>query len=240
MRGFVPTPGTTAHDHFFDSFARFGRNIDESRHLGEWLDELATRAAAQNEQYLELMHTPDFRHAAALAKELGWPDPGDSPAAFSKLRDELLAHGLREEVATASAALDQAEKRSAVSANSCGQKDEAPACRRANSVSLPGLARLSEGAGFRANAARLRNRFRRSPLRRHQYGDARRRLHFHVRLRPANANGRLPSRRFTRRSTSACTLAKSRRAWLPTKVSAATFASRSKRATPNASATAWT
>src|SRR5579863_1284037 len=26
MRGFVPTPGTTAHDHFFDSFARFGGN----------------------------------------------------------------------------------------------------------------------------------------------------------------------------------------------------------------------
>ena len=128
MRGFVPTPGTTAHDHFFDSFARFGPNIDESRHLGEWLDELATRAAAQNEQYLELMHTPDFRHAAALAKELGWPDPGDSPAAFSKLRDELLAHGLREEVATASAALDQAEKVRR-QRESCGQQDEAPACR---------------------------------------------------------------------------------------------------------------
>ena len=128
MRGFVPTPGITGHDHFFDSFARFGPNIDESRHLGEWLDELATRAAAQNEQYLELMHTPDFHRAAALAKELGWPNPGDSPAAFSKLRDELLAHGLREEVGTASAALDQAEKLRN-QRESCGQQDEAPACR---------------------------------------------------------------------------------------------------------------
>ncbi|MGC2806604.1 MAG: hypothetical protein WA211_10765, partial [Candidatus Acidiferrales bacterium] len=128
MRGFVPTPGTTAHDHFFDSFARFGGNLDEFRHLGEWLDELATRAAAQNEQYLELMHTPDFRHAAALAKEIGWPDSGDLPADFSRLRDTLLAHGLRDEVATASAALDQAEKLRNQREH-CGQKDETPACQ---------------------------------------------------------------------------------------------------------------
>ncbi|MFZ1976197.1 MAG: hypothetical protein WAU89_25365 [Candidatus Acidiferrales bacterium] len=128
MRGFVPTTGTTAHDHFFDSFARFGGNLDESRHLGEWLDELATRAAAQNEQYLELMHTPDFHRTAALAKEVGWPGSGDSPADFTKLRDELLAHGLQDEVATASAEIDQAEKLRN-QREGCGQKDEAPACK---------------------------------------------------------------------------------------------------------------
>jgi adenosine deaminase len=128
MRGFAPTPGTTAHDHFFDSFARFGGNLDESRHLGEWLDELATRAAAQNEQYLELMHTPAFGHAAAIAKEIGWPGTDDSPADFNKLRDELLAHGLRDEVAAASTALDQAEKLRS-QREQCGQKDETPACQ---------------------------------------------------------------------------------------------------------------
>jgi adenosine deaminase len=128
MRGFVPTPGTTAHDHFFDSFARFGGNLDESRHLGEWLDELASRAAAQNEQYLELMHTPDFHHAAALAKEFGWPDSSDLPATFSKLRDELLAHGLRDEIATASNALDHAEALRN-QRERCAQTDAAPACQ---------------------------------------------------------------------------------------------------------------
>jgi adenosine deaminase len=128
MRGFVPTAGTTAHDHFFDAFARFGGNLDESRHLGEWLDELATRAAAQNEQYLELMHTPDFYRAAALAKEIGWPDSGNSTADFSKLRDELLAHGLRDEVATASAALDQAETLRHQREH-CGEKGEVAACK---------------------------------------------------------------------------------------------------------------
>ena len=50
MRGFVPSPGVTGHDHFFDAFAHFGGT--HPSHLGEWLDEVATRAAAQNEQYL--------------------------------------------------------------------------------------------------------------------------------------------------------------------------------------------
>jgi adenosine deaminase len=128
MRGFVPTPGTSGHDHFFDTFARFGGNLNESGHLGEWLDELATRAASQNEQYLELLHTPDFRHAAALAKELGWPSSASTPEDFSKLRDELFAHGLRDEVATASTAIDQAEKLRN-QRERCGQQGQAPACK---------------------------------------------------------------------------------------------------------------
>jgi adenosine deaminase len=128
MRGFVPTAGTTAHDHFFDAFARFGGNLDESRHLGEWLDELATRAAAQNEQYLELMHTPDFHRAAALAKEIGWPDSGHSPTDFGRLRDTLLSHNLRDEVVTASTALDQAEKLRN-QRERCGETDQASACK---------------------------------------------------------------------------------------------------------------
>jgi adenosine deaminase len=128
MRGFTPTPGTTAHDHFFGAFARFGGNLDESRHLGEWLDELATRGAAQNEQYLELMHTPDFRHATAIAKGIGWPDSVSPSSDFSKLRDELLTHGLRDEVATAGAALDQAETLRKQREH-CGQKEEASACK---------------------------------------------------------------------------------------------------------------
>ena len=69
MRGYVPSPGVTGHDHFFDAFDRFGGT--DHRHKGEWLDEVATRAAAQNEQYLELMETPDFSHTAALAREIG-------------------------------------------------------------------------------------------------------------------------------------------------------------------------
>ena len=120
MRGFVPSPGVTGHDHFFDTFAKFGGT--DRRHLGEWLDEVATRADAQNEQYLELMHTPEFGHTATIAKEIGWRED------FGQLRDELLAHGLRDDVAPAKAALDQAESLRRQREH-CGQPDAATACR---------------------------------------------------------------------------------------------------------------
>ena len=120
MRGFVPSTGTTGHDHFFDSFDKL--DALSARHLGEWVDEIAARAAAQNEQYLELMHTPNFDHTIALSKAVGWNDD------FAKLRDELLAHGLRDDVAVARAEIDGAED-GRRQIEHCGQPDAAPACR---------------------------------------------------------------------------------------------------------------
>jgi adenosine deaminase len=120
MRGYVPSPGVTGHDHFFDPFDKFGGT--DHRHKGEWLDEVATRAAAQNEQYLELMETPDFSHAAALAHEIGWHDD------FGQMRDGLLARGLRDEIPVAKTAFDQAEATRA-QRERCGQPDAAPACK---------------------------------------------------------------------------------------------------------------
>jgi len=120
MRGFVPSPGVTGHDHFFDAFAKFGGT--DHRHLGEWIDEVTTRAAVQNEQYLELMHTPDFIHTAAIAKEIGWRDD------FSQLRDELLSRGLRDDAALAKTSIDQAEALR-MKRERCGQADAAAACR---------------------------------------------------------------------------------------------------------------
>lgn len=120
MRGFVPAPGVTAHDHFFDSFAKFGGT--SHRHLGEWLDEVATRADAQNEQYLELMHTPEFGHAASIAAEIGWQEN------LGQFREALLARGLRDEVPTAKAEIDQAETLRRQREH-CGQPDASSACR---------------------------------------------------------------------------------------------------------------
>ena len=120
MRGFVPSPGVTGHDHFFDTFEKFGGT--SHRHLGEWLDEVATRADAQNEQYLELMHTPAFGHAAAIASEIGWQED------LGQFREALLARGLRHEVATAKAEIDQAETLRR-QRERCGQGDASSACR---------------------------------------------------------------------------------------------------------------
>ncbi len=70
-------------------------------HVGEWVDEIASRAAAENQQYLELMQTPAFGHAAQIAHQIGWnPQLAQAdPQAFASFRQALLDHGLRDEVA---------------------------------------------------------------------------------------------------------------------------------------------
>ncbi len=119
MRAFVPSAGWNGHDQFFATFARFG-GINKS-HLGEWVDEVATRAAAQNEQYLELMHTPDFSVAGRLAGQHPWT--GD-PAA---LRAALLGAGLRDNIAANRAELDAMDA-GRKQREHCGTPDAATAC----------------------------------------------------------------------------------------------------------------
>ena len=102
MRGFVPSPGITGHDQFFSTFPRFGEA--EHHHLGEWIDEVATRAATQNEQYLELMHTPSYKQSAAVARDLGSRDD------LSSFRADILKRGIADDISHAKAELDQAEQ----------------------------------------------------------------------------------------------------------------------------------
>ena len=90
MRGFVPSAGWSGHDQFFATFARFGGT--SKKHVGEWVDEVASRAAAENQQYVELMETPPFSHAAAIAHE----NPLNMD--FAAYRQTLLSLNLREEV----------------------------------------------------------------------------------------------------------------------------------------------
>jgi adenosine deaminase len=121
MRSFVPTSGVSGHDHFFDAFAKF-HGISHV-HTGEFLDEVATRAAAQNEQYLELMLTPPFDHTATIAKDLGW----QANRSFAEFRDQLLAKGLRDDIAVVRADLDEAESIRRQTER-CGEPNPAPAC----------------------------------------------------------------------------------------------------------------
>jgi adenosine deaminase len=99
LRSFVATPGWSGHDQFFATFGRFG-GINKT-HEAEWVDEVAGRSAAENNQYLELMDTPVFIHAAQIAHQIGWNAKlaqADSQA-FAEFRQQLLDHGLRDEVA---------------------------------------------------------------------------------------------------------------------------------------------
>jgi adenosine deaminase len=90
MRGFVPSEGWTGHDQFFSTFDHFGGT--SKKHTGEWIDEVATRAASQNEQYLELMETPPFGHAAVIAYKIGWD------ADLAEFRQKLLAADIDQEM----------------------------------------------------------------------------------------------------------------------------------------------
>jgi adenosine deaminase len=63
--------------------------------MPEWADEIASRSAEQNQQYLELMDTPAFGHAAQIAHAIGWNRD------FAKFRKQLLDHGVAQEVAAA-------------------------------------------------------------------------------------------------------------------------------------------
>ena len=121
MRSFVPMPSLSGHDQFFSTFDKF-RGLSAS-HIGEWVDEIANRSAAQNQQYLELMDTPAFGHAALIGHQIGW-NANDLPG----LRQKLLDHGLRDEVAT-----DRDEVRGAEverrKLEQCGTPQAASACQ---------------------------------------------------------------------------------------------------------------
>lgn len=120
MRGFVPSEGVTGHDHFFATFSKFGGT--DPRHTGEFLDEVATRAATQNEQYLELMETPTWHRLNDITKDMPWRDD------LAAMRNELLAKGLTDDVPLAREFWDKAES-SRNEREHCGKPDEAPGCK---------------------------------------------------------------------------------------------------------------
>lgn len=120
LRSFVPMPSLSGHDQFFSTFDRFG-GLNHS-HRSEWVDEVAARSAAQNQQYLELMETPAFSHAAQIAHAIGWkPD-------FAAMRQALLDGGLRDEVSADrdyARGLEAQRKRM----EECGTPQAAAACQ---------------------------------------------------------------------------------------------------------------
>jgi adenosine deaminase len=91
------------HDQFFETFGKFG--LAAVRRLGDMLAEVVARAAAQRVSYLELMVTPDSGRVVRLGRAARW-DPD-----LRRLRERLLAAGLRDSLARASGALDRAEAR---------------------------------------------------------------------------------------------------------------------------------
>ena len=128
LRSFVPSAGWSGHDQFFASFSHLSGL--SNTHTAEWVDEVASRAALQNEQYMELMVTPPFSHAAQIAHQTGWRPAlaQASQQAFAEFRQQLLDHGLRDEVSADRAEVRQAETGQKQTEH-CGTVQAAPACQ---------------------------------------------------------------------------------------------------------------
>jgi adenosine deaminase len=91
----------SGHDHFFGTFDKFAPAFD--KHIGNAVAEVASQAAADHLQYVELMHTADGAGAATLGGKVGWDDD------FAELRDKLLAGGMADVVASVRKQLDADE-----------------------------------------------------------------------------------------------------------------------------------
>lgn len=109
----------SGHDHFFATFDKF--RMAELASAGDQFAEVSARAAADNVQYLELMHTADDMRSAELGVRLGWDDD------FAKMRQNLLAGGLRDIATETRAKLDRDEARRNQLLR-CGAADADPGC----------------------------------------------------------------------------------------------------------------
>ncbi len=113
-------PGNeSGHDHFFATFDKFG--LASHTHVAEAVATSTNRAGQDHLQYVEYMHTADGGAAAGLAAKVEWnPD-------FAKMRDALIAAGLKDVAAETSKKLtaDDARAREIMK---CGTADAMPGC----------------------------------------------------------------------------------------------------------------
>lgn len=114
------TPGNeSGHDHFFATFDKFG--LASHTHVAEGIAASTNRAGMDHLQYVEYMHTADGGAAASLAKKIGWSTD------YPKVRDALLAAGLKEVAAETSKRLEADDAR-AKEIMKCGTADAMPGC----------------------------------------------------------------------------------------------------------------
>jgi adenosine deaminase len=109
----------SGHDHFFATFFKF--DLATRNHMGEVTALAMERAAADNLQYLELMHTVGGMQSAQLGAKLGWNSD------FATMREKLLSGGLKDAVTAARIELDH-EQEVIQKKLECGTPSALPAC----------------------------------------------------------------------------------------------------------------
>jgi len=109
----------SGHDHFFATFDKF--SLATRNHTGDALAEVASRAAEDHLQYLELMQNADSAQSGQLGAKLGWDDD------FARMREKLLNGGLKDIVATTRKRIDDDESKMR-SVLKCGTLEANPGC----------------------------------------------------------------------------------------------------------------
>ncbi|GJM07718.1 MAG: adenosine deaminase [marine bacterium B5-7] len=120
LRHFTATATQSMQDHFFATFPRFAPVF--YKHLGANLASVVKRAAAQHEQYLELIFATQWPAAAELAKQIPWQNN------FATMRKKLLKAGIPALAKQVSIDTNNmlAEKNALLA---CSSKDPQAACR---------------------------------------------------------------------------------------------------------------
>lgn len=138
--------GQSGHDHFFDTFAKFG--VATYNQNGAMLAETVARAARGDVLYLELMLTPDGTATGVLSSDIGYKVgwDGDPQSTLTKLK----ANGIEAAVPLSIANLNKAEA-DKDQILKCGTPQADPGC----AVVVRYIAQVSRGSGLGAVFAQM-------------------------------------------------------------------------------------
>src|SRR6202166_1979144 len=118
MRNWHPG-GESGHDHFFAASDTYDLAADKN--VARAVSTVINRAAREHVQYVEFMHTADIDAASRLGMKLEWHND------FAKMREELLAGGLKEITAATSKPLAEDDARARTELR-CATRDAEPGC----------------------------------------------------------------------------------------------------------------
>lgn len=125
--------GQTGHDHFFDTFIKFGPATWDQN--GQMLAEVVARAARGHVLYLELMLTPDGGVSSQIGKNIKVSED------LNTTLNELKSAGIDQAVAAGVTAMQTAETKKNQLLK-CGTPQADPGC----SVTIRYIAQVSRGA----------------------------------------------------------------------------------------------
>jgi adenosine deaminase len=120
MEGFQPGLGESGHDHFFNTFGKFGAVT--GAHRVELLADVLDRAGRQNEQYLETMLTRQGGALSTLAGRVAFTED------FAVMRAQVLSGGTMAGIVAAAGTEITADEARYRSLLACGTPAASPGC----------------------------------------------------------------------------------------------------------------